>query len=84
VFSNRAATGAGRTRIRQENNAARNAENCLYKRDLRQGSTYQESSNLTYKEEVAGSIGHRPLGESAVLQALVAAVGTEQSRTDRK
>jgi hypothetical protein len=33
----------------------------LNRRNFRQSSTYPESLDLTYKEEVAGSIGHRPL-----------------------
>ena len=39
----------------QENNSAKNTENRLYKRYFRQGRTYPESVDLTYKEEVAGS-----------------------------
>jgi hypothetical protein len=58
---NRAATGAGHARTEQENNGARNAKNCLYAPYVGQGSTYPESIDLTYKEEIAGSIGHRPL-----------------------
>ena len=65
---NRAATGAGHARTEQEINGARNAKNCLHKPNFRQGSTYPESIDLTYKEEAAGSIGHRPFEESGVLQ----------------
>ena len=57
----RAATGAGHPRTGQENNGTKITENRLYKRYCRQGSTYPESVDLTYKEEIAGSIGHRPL-----------------------
>ena len=53
---NRAATGAGHTRTEQENDVVRNARNRLKERFSRQGSTYPESVDLTYKEEeVAGS-----------------------------
>jgi hypothetical protein len=52
---NRAATGAGHTRTEQENDGPRNARNRLYERFSRRGSTYLESIDLTYKEEVAGS-----------------------------
>jgi hypothetical protein len=55
----------GRSR---KTNGARNVKNCLYKPDFYQGSTYPESFDLTYKEEVAGSIGRRPLRKSVVLQ----------------
>jgi hypothetical protein len=34
----------------------------------RQDRTYPESVDLTYKEEVAGLIGHCPLRKSSVLQ----------------
>src|SRR4028119_889237 len=64
---NRAATGAGHTRTEQENDVVRNARNRLYERFSRQGSTHPESFDLTYKEEVAGSIEHRPLRKSACL-----------------
>ncbi len=65
---NRAAIGAGHTRTGQENNSAKNTGNRLYKRYFRQGSTYPESVDLTYKEEVAGSIGHRPLVKIGLLR----------------
>jgi hypothetical protein len=52
---NHAATGAGRTRTEQKNNAMENAKNCLDKRDFRQGSTHLGRFDLTYKEGVAGS-----------------------------
>jgi hypothetical protein len=60
---NRAATGAGHARTEQENNGARNAKNCLSKPNFRQGSTYPESIDLTYKEEVAGSNPASPTSE---------------------
>jgi hypothetical protein len=59
-----AATEAGYTRTEQENGGARNTENGLYKRDFRQGRTYPESSDLTYKEEVAGSNPASPTSKS--------------------
>jgi hypothetical protein len=65
---NRAATAVEHTRTEQENNGPRNAKNSLYKKTYRQGSTYPESVDPTYKEEVAGSIGHRLLRESADFQ----------------
>jgi hypothetical protein len=65
---NRAATGAGHTRTGQENNSAKNTENRLYKRYFRQGRTYPDSVDLTYKEEVAGSNPASPTWESGVLQ----------------
>jgi hypothetical protein len=43
-----------------ENDGAENVENRLYKRCSRQGSTYPESSNLIYKEKVAGSNSASP------------------------
>jgi hypothetical protein len=55
VCCNRGATGAGHTRTEQENDVVRNARNRLKERFSRQGSTYPESVDLTYKEEVAGS-----------------------------
>jgi hypothetical protein len=55
VALQRAATGAGHPRTGQENNGTKITENRLYKRYFRQGRTYPESLDLTYKEEVAGS-----------------------------
>jgi hypothetical protein len=39
----------------RENDVVRNARNRLKERFSQQGSTYPESVDLTYKEEVAGS-----------------------------
>ena len=68
---NRAASEAGHTRTEQESNGARNARNRLDKLDFRQGSTYPESLDLSYKEGSLVQIQHRLLRESTALQPVL-------------